>query len=134
MHQARNESYPVCAVISAGTRDSVYAALYHTDNGNITRTGDYYFGDVSGLSNIIIEPAVLVGAGVKSYLQIIYRRDGYLKNIVKGIEAVPNGLIVANMASARFLRGEGDDVLSLTPLYLKESTAKAFINKYSGSA
>jgi len=30
--------------------------------------------------------------------------------------------------------GEGDDVLSLTPLYLKESTARAFLGRYSSDA
>jgi hypothetical protein len=38
---------------------------------------------------------------------------------------------VALLVLARFQRGESDDVLSLAPLYLKESTARAFISKYT---
>ena len=38
---------------------------------------------------------------------------------------------MALLAAAHLQNGELDDTLALTPLYLKESTAKAFVNKYS---
>jgi hypothetical protein len=38
----------------------------------------------------------------------------------------PTGAVIAALARDRLESGENDDVLSLTPLYLKESTAKAF--------
>ena len=45
-------------------------------------------------------------------------------------EAMPGGAAVARLAADRLERGESDDALSLTPMYLKESTARAFINRY----
>jgi len=42
---------------------------------------------------------------------------------------------VALLAAIRLKRGESDDPLSLEPLYLKESTARAFLgSRYSRSA
>ena len=47
----------------------------------------------------------------------------------KIIEVSPNGAIIALMAGKRLQSGKADNALSLTPLYLKESTAKAYRNK-----
>jgi hypothetical protein len=38
---------------------------------------------------------------------------------------------VASLAEKRLVRGKGDYVLSLTPLYLKESAAKTLIERYN---
>ena len=72
---------------------------------------------------------MLVGQGTESYLQLY---GGVLKSPVKAIEAAPDGAVVALLANQRIEKGESDDTLALTPLYLKESTAKAFVNKYRG--
>ena len=125
--EAREESRPVCAVISVGAGDAVYAACYHSRKGVLEKIGDYYVGDVKGLTGLITGPAVLVGRGAKEYARIIGKESGLN---LKVVEAVPDGAAVARLAEYRFARGEKDDVLSLTPLYLKESTAKAFVNKY----
>ena len=53
-----------------------------------------------------------------------------LESLIKAVEAAPDGAVVARLAGRRLTRGERDDTLALTPLYLKESTAKAFTNKY----
>jgi tRNA threonylcarbamoyladenosine biosynthesis protein TsaB len=130
----RIRSSLICAIISAGTREAVYAGFYRPEDGNIARTGEYYFGDVRGLSKLITEPAVIVGDGAKSYLRIISQEAVVPKANVKAIEASPSGSIIACMAEERLERGESDNALSLTPLYLKESTARAFVNKYRNSA
>ena len=49
---------------------------------------------------------------------------------VETLESVPRGASVALLAAARLENGEHDDTLALAPLYLKESTARAFVNKY----
>jgi tRNA threonylcarbamoyl adenosine modification protein YeaZ len=59
--------------------------------------------------------------------------DGFSKITIKAIENEPAGAWIANLAAMRFERGEKDDPLALTPLYLKESTAKVFVNKYAGN-
>ncbi len=128
-YSARHESSLICAVISVGTRDAVYAAGYRSG----TRVGEYYVGDVKGLTGMITGPAVLVGAGAEAYRQIVTKEMASSQISVKAVEAIPGGAAVACLAAKRFGRGEKDDVLSLTPLYLKESTAKAFVNKYKSS-
>jgi tRNA threonylcarbamoyladenosine biosynthesis protein TsaB len=129
-YSVRNESHPVCAVVSVGAGDAVYAALYHPENGTVSRVGDYYVGDVKGLTALITGPVVLVGRGASSYARMVSRESGL---DIKAVEAVPGGAAVASLAARRLERGESNDVLSLTPLYLKESTAKAFVNKYKSS-
>jgi tRNA threonylcarbamoyladenosine biosynthesis protein TsaB len=131
-YQAGDGSRPVCAVIGVGAGDAVYAACYNSREGVLKRIGEYYVGDVKGLTGLITGPAVLAGKSAKEYARIILKESGLN---IKAVEALPGGAAVASLAAQRFARGEKDDVLSLTPLYLKESTAKAFVNKYqSGHA
>ena len=73
---------------------------------------------------------VLVGQGTASWLQ---HHGDILKVPLKSLEAVPDGAVVALLAGRRLAAGDSDDTLALTPLYLKESTAKAFVNKYRKS-
>jgi tRNA threonylcarbamoyladenosine biosynthesis protein TsaB len=124
-YAVRNEASHVVAVIPAGTGDTVYAACYDFKNGLPVRQGDYYVGGVQGLTGVLKESSVLVGEGVEANVKII---RGEIE--VKTIEARPGGAAVACLAAARLARGESDDTLALAPLYLKESTAKAFVNRY----
>ncbi|MFC1955070.1 tRNA (adenosine(37)-N6)-threonylcarbamoyltransferase complex dimerization subunit type 1 TsaB [Chloroflexota bacterium] len=131
---AGNVSAPVCTIVSAGTRDTVYAAFYHTEKGSVTRAGEYYVGDIRGLAEKVKEPVVLIGAEIQFYSKLMMQALGSPGMIIDAIEALPGGAAIALLAAARLERGEGDNALSLTPLYLKESTAKAFVNRYSGKA
>jgi tRNA threonylcarbamoyladenosine biosynthesis protein TsaB len=131
---ARNEESIICPVISAGARDTVYAACYRIQDGNVIRAGEYYVGDLQGLTKMITEPAVMVGPRAKSYCEIISRASGSSTVSIRAVEAVPCGGAVARLAEIRLEQGESDDVLSLTPLYLKESTARAFLSRYAGKA
>lgn len=133
-YSARNESLLICPIISAGTRDTVYAAFYRTRDGRVARISEYYVGSVAGLSKMVTEPAVIVGSEAQSYSGIINRGIGSSKISIKAAEAVPNGVAVASLAAIRLEHGESDDALSLTPLYLKESTAKALMGRYSSNA
>lgn len=126
-YRARYVAPLICAVIGVGAGDAVYAALYRPENGTVSRIGEYYVGGVKGLTGLITGPAVLVGDGVREYAQIIEKEAGIK---IKVSEAVPGGAAVACLAAQRLARGDKDDVLALTPLYLKESTARAFVNKY----
>jgi len=131
-YSVRDESSPIYAIISAGTKDTVYAVCYRTSGDTVTRNGEYYVGDVRGLLNLVTEPAVLVGDGVQAY-RISLGVDKS-ETVVRTIEATPSGAAIALLALRRLEQGQSDDVLSLTPLYLKESTAKAFVNRYKAKA
>jgi len=129
-YQTRSESDLVCAVISVGAGNAIYAACYRPVNNSVDRIGEYYVGDVKGLAGMITDSAVLVGKDAEQYARTLKQESGVR---LEAVEAVPDGAAAASLAARRLARGEQDDVLSLTPLYLKESTAKAFISKYRSS-
>jgi tRNA threonylcarbamoyladenosine biosynthesis protein TsaB len=131
-YSVSDESLLVCPVISAGTRDTVYAAFYRAQDGNVARVSEYYVGDLKGLSAMVKEPTVFVGFEAQSYRRLISQTPSLAGVSIRAIEAVPNGVAVARLAAIRLEHGESDDVLALTPLYLKESTAKAFMGRYAG--
>jgi len=116
-----------CAVIGAGTGRAVYAACYESANGTPVRAGDYYTGDVTGLNKLLAKTNILVAQGAAGYLE----EAGLMGSNIRAVEAAPSGAAVARLAARRLEKGGGDDVLSLTPLYLKESTARAMVNRYS---
>lgn len=129
-HGARNAPAVICAIISAGTKDAIYAAFYQTQNGSTSQISEYYIGDVSGLARVIKEPVALVGLRVRDYASIINETPNFTGTITETIETTPKGSAVARLAAAQLSKGESDDVLSLAPLYLKESTVKAFQGGY----
>jgi len=126
---ARNTPAQICPIIYAGTKDTVYSAFYRTKNDIVNRIGEYYVGDLKGLSERVKEPIVFIGAEAKAYCQLIGQIVGIS---IDAIEDVPKGATVALLAATRLKRGESDDALALEPLYLKESTARAFMGRYSG--
>ena len=117
-------------MIHAGTGANVYAAFYAPADESVNIVSDYFYGDIEDLLMMIKEPAVLVGQGTASWLQL---HGDILKAPLKSLEAAPDGSVVALLAGRRLAGGDSDDTLALTPLYLKESTAKAFVNKYRKS-
>ena len=128
---ARNTPGLICPIIYAGAGDTVYAAFYRTKNGTVSRIGEYYVGDIQGLSEMVKEPTVFAGAEAQAYRQLISQALGSPNILLEAIEDGPRGATVALLAATRLEHGENDDILSLAPLYLKESTAKAFVNRYS---
>ncbi|OGO21404.1 MAG: tRNA (adenosine(37)-N6)-threonylcarbamoyltransferase complex dimerization subunit type 1 TsaB [Chloroflexi bacterium RBG_16_50_9] len=126
-YHAREESSLICPVISTGAGDTVYAAFYRSQAGAVTRTGEYYVGDIQKLIGMIREPTVLVGD--ESQLCNLWPHQA--QDNIKIVPAVPDGSVVARLAAIRLEAGDSDDALSLAPLYLKESTARAFLGRYA---
>ena len=132
-YNARNIPALVCPLISAGIKDTVYAAFYRTKGGTVTRVSEYYVGPIQGLSEMVKEPTVFIGSEAQLHSKLIGQALGSPGISIEAIEDVPKGAAVALLAANRLQRGQGDDVLSLSPLYLKESTAQAFVAKYLSS-
>jgi len=128
---ARKESPIICAVIGAGIKEMVYAASYRSAGNGVVREGDYFTGDIRSLAALIKEPVVLAGSGAEKYRELIVNEHSSLKKKVWALEVSPGGAAVACLAAGRLEEGKADDTLALTPLYLKESTARVFVNKYS---
>ena len=130
-YSLRKTTALICSIINAGAGDTVYAAFYRHKNGMTERVGDYYVGDIKRLADMLKEPTVLIGAEAQAYSQLIGQALGSEKIDIEAVEEVPKGTAVALLAATRLERGESGDALSLSPLYLKESTAKAFLSRYS---
>ncbi len=130
-YEARKRPALICPVVSAGTKDTVYAAFYRAKGDTVSRLGDYYVGDINGLPPMVTEPTVFIAAEAQSYRALNARTAERRDISIEVMEAVPRGSVVAILAAARLECGDSEDVLSLTPLYLKESTARAFQNRYS---
>ncbi len=111
-------------------RDNIYAAFYRCEKDKVIQQGDYFIGDIRNLAPLIKEPVVLVGSGIKRYFELLSKENSSLKKKIKALEILPRGGAIACLAAIRFEQGKSDNPLSLTPLYLKESTAKVFVNKY----
>jgi tRNA threonylcarbamoyladenosine biosynthesis protein TsaB len=127
-YTARGEHNLICAVISAGIKDAVYAGFYRTEGSTLTQEGDYFTGDIKNLAALLKEPVILTADGASEYASALPS-----KMILKSVQSTPSGAAIASLAASQLEKGKNDDALSLTPLYLKESTAKAFINKYTGA-
>ncbi len=127
-YDLRAESGLICAVVSAGIKDAVYAGFYRAHGGALIQEGDYFTGDIKSLAALLKEPVSLIGEGADEYALVLPQ-----KMIVKAIRSTPDGAAIASLAAGRLEKGQSDDALSLTPLYLKESTAKVFTNKYTGA-
>ena len=131
-YQARDCHSLICSIVDAGAGGAIYAAFYRCGNNAVHQAGDYYIGDLPGLAGTIAEPVVLVATDVSKYQGVV----GQLLelNTFAARESIPDGATVALLAAAHLENGEPDDTLALAPLYLKESTARAFVNKYSKRA
>jgi tRNA threonylcarbamoyladenosine biosynthesis protein TsaB len=129
-YASHNESTLICSLIGAGIRDTIYAAFYRFKDSSLLLQGDYFVGDVKELTHLLKEPVILVSSEAKYYYELLIAENSILKTKLKVVKALPNGATVACLAAGRMKQGKSDNPLSLTPLYLKESTAKVFVNKY----
>ena len=102
------------------------------------------FGGIGGffvgyLLKKVLKFALMIGViafiftyfAYESYMEIDYAQ--LIETGMKTVEIMPSGATVAQLAAKRLGRGDSDDALSLTPLYLKESTARAFLSRYTGT-
>jgi tRNA threonylcarbamoyladenosine biosynthesis protein TsaB len=138
-YNAHNETLPVWTITGAGIKDMVYAARYSYRENEPVREGEYFAGDARELAKVIKEPIVLAGPKAAYYRDVILNKNepagtGLSAGAsIKALENEPAGASIAILAGLRLARGEQDNPLSLTPMYLKESTAKVFVNKYLAS-
>jgi len=117
----------LCPLVEAG-RGNVYAAFYRARDGSVSRLSEYYAGNIDGLLKMVDEPVVFMGDAVEQHRRRISEELGSLAGCDDSGDN-GTGRAIASVASLRFERGESDDALSLSPLYLKEPLAQALLSQ-----
>jgi tRNA threonylcarbamoyladenosine biosynthesis protein TsaB len=107
---------PVRAVIAAG-RGRYVSALYRWQDGQVRRVGDYANTTLEELANLIVEPAIVCGEVPADRLDA-WRDLAPLAQLVPPTLNARRAGCLAEIAWARFRRGEQDDPAALEPVYL----------------
>ncbi len=121
-YEARGEGGLVCPLVDAG-RGNVYAALYRSVNAGLVKERDYSAGPVEVLVRSIAEPVVFIGEAVEEHRDTITELLGPQVRFLG--EGHGRGRAVGSLALDRLIRGQGDDSLALSPLYLRDPLARA---------
>ena len=115
----------ICPLVDA-RKGEVYTALYKQGgNGKVEQLTPYQVLSPSRLlEELSLQETVFVGDGVEVYGEFIVARLGD-----KALFAPPHlrclrGTTVATLGLQRLVRGEGNDIASLAPLYVRPSDAE----------
>ena len=115
----------ICPILNA-RRNQVYTAIYKMDKGELERISDY----------MAIEPAELVmklqnhtqitmlGDGIEEFISIFTESLGDKLAIPSSANRLPRASHIAYLGWKRLLKGEEDDVINLTPLYIRKADAE----------
>jgi len=123
----RNLSGHVCTIVDAG-RGMIYAALYQAAGGKVIRNSAHYAGSIGELLNSIQEPTHFLGEAALLHQHTIVEKLGSKALFTSHVGDTQRGSILAFLAKMRLQIGEGDNALSLAPLYLRESSAQPLVS------
>ena len=117
--------FQVCALTDA-RKGELYAALFRTDGGGVSRITEDAILSPAALMEIIKEEAIFIGEGALLY------RD-FLEDIELGGKALricppylnyPRASSLAYYGFKRFTEGHSDEVLGLAPIYIRKPDAE----------
>ena len=115
----------ICPLVDA-RKGEVYTALYKQgENGKVEQLAPYQvLSPARLLEELPLQETVFVGDGVGTYGEFIIERLGD-----KALFAPPplrclRGTTVATLGLQRLVHGEGDDIASLAPIYVRPSDAE----------
>lgn len=123
-YQAKDAATRICPLLDGG-KETVYGAFYRPEKGTVSRTGEYYSGDLKELLDMVEEITLFSGPAARIYRGIITDNLGSLACYSDNLEDIERSSAVALLTLSRLKRGDKDDALSLAPLYLRESAAQA---------
>jgi tRNA threonylcarbamoyladenosine biosynthesis protein TsaB len=119
--------YPICPMLDA-KRQEVYAALFSADaEGGLRRIMEDEAISPIRLGDQLAErrePILFLGTGALLYEDEIKKRLGDFAIFVSRLDPYPSPSTVATLGMKRLMSGGGDDLSSLTPLYLSRFQAK----------
>ena len=121
-YQLRYSPKTICAMLDA-RRGEVYYALYRTSPGGIQRMSDYSLVKPEQLALGIAarsDDVLLVGNGALAYRGLFAEADAGVE--IGGVsDAFPNAMALVELAAARMMRSDFDDLIGLNPMYLRRS-------------
>ena len=114
----------LCAALDA-RKQEIYAALYRREAGRIVRLGTPIAVAVAALVEILTPPCSLIGDVVEAYGSVFGAALGSGVTLLGSDAHPPRARATARLAAAR-LRADpaGDDLVTLTPAYLRPPEAE----------
>jgi tRNA threonylcarbamoyladenosine biosynthesis protein TsaB len=124
----------LCAVLDARKRE-VYAALYERDGDRLMRLGEPRAIGAEQLAHAIGGPCSFIGDAVETYGGIFRRILGEGAVLLPSATHAPSATMVARLAAARLRASSaGDDVVALSPTYVRPPEAELAQSTHSPSA
>ena len=126
-----NENSLVCSMIDA-KNNNVYAGLFKYENAHYTLIGQYMSDNINNvleiLKNYSADEIIFVGSGAETYSSSI---QDLVKNccITEGVQNNSSAIGIAKAANYKFSNCNFTEELSLSPLYLKKSSAEIELEK-----
>ncbi len=124
---AQGVSGVVCPILNA-RRNEVYTCLYKLDNHNqFTKLSDYMALKPLELIEVLKsknEQIVLLGDGVEEYAKLFKDELGDNLCILTSANRLPRASQIGYLGWKRLQKGEADNVMQISPLYIRKSEAE----------
>ncbi len=113
----------VCPLLDARKRE-VYAAFYRNTGAQVERISEYAVLAPQHLFHDVSEAVIVLGEGTIPYRNQLETLLGSQANFADMAHSTPRSSLIAQLGHDRIIRGEYDDTLTLTPLYVRRSDAE----------
>jgi tRNA threonylcarbamoyladenosine biosynthesis protein TsaB len=114
----------ICPLLDA-RKGEVYTALYKDEEGRVERLTPYQvLSPTALLEQLPPQETVFLGYGVEVYRELIEERLGSMALFAPPHLRFLRGSTVAELGLGRIMQGEGDDISSMVPIYVRPSDAE----------
>ncbi len=118
----------ICVIIDA-RQQKVYARFYKFRIGRMRPSGRIMLLGIEELLRKAKEPVLFLGDGIKLYGKIILNKGIRYENLLPECMWYPHAGLVGRLGIERVMRKGGDDVFTLSPLYLYPKKAQVVKSK-----
>jgi tRNA threonylcarbamoyladenosine biosynthesis protein TsaB len=108
---------PVCASLPAG-RGRLCAGFYRADDRGWHRVGDFQLLEWAALAQQVDQPTWFCGEITNPLADYLREHLGENAHLAPPASALRRPAYLAELGQLRLMKGESDDIASLTPLYL----------------
>jgi tRNA threonylcarbamoyladenosine biosynthesis protein TsaB len=121
--QAGEVTQLICPMIDA-RRGELYFAAYRRAGGQLVEVLAESMGPPSAALQTTVPPCLLIGNGAEHYRPFFSQQLGATAGFAWASQNMIRASVVAQLAHARLLKDESDDVENFRPLYLRPSDAQ----------